>query len=200
MDIPINAKVSCSDGPFGRSTSVILRPTNAEITHFVVSDESFPKTEYLVPIDQIYESTPDQIMLKSTRSELIQMPLFNKLEFIPSTLPRYSGGPVMMWPFSSPMDSGVKIEKENIPVDALVIKRGSKVEAMDGHVGAVDEFLINPENEITHLILREGHLWGKRDVTIPVNQIDHYSDNTVYLKMNKEEIERLPNVPIRHLT
>jgi hypothetical protein len=200
MDIPINAKVSCSDGPFGRSTSVILRPTNAEITHFVVSDESFPKTEYLVPIDQIYESTPDQIMLKSTRSELIQMPLFNKLEFIPSTLPRYSGGPVMMWPFSSPMDSGVKIEKENIPVDALVIKRGSKVEAMDGHVGAVDEFLISPENIITHLILREGHLWGKREVTIPVNQIDHYSDNTVYLKMNKEEIERLPNVPIRHLT
>jgi hypothetical protein len=200
MDIPIDARVSCSDGPVGKSTSVILRPNNGEITHFVVSNESLPKTEYLLPIDQIYESTPDQIMLKCTRAELLQMPVFNKLEFIPSTLPRYSGGSFLMWPFSSPVGSEVKVEKENIPVDALIIKRGSKVEAIDGTVGRVDEFLISPENEITHLILREGHLWGQRDVTIPVSQVDHYSDNTVFLKMKREEIEKLPNIPVRHLT
>jgi NAD(P)-dependent dehydrogenase (short-subunit alcohol dehydrogenase family) len=63
----------------------------------------------------------------------------------------------------------------------------------------VDEFLINPSNDqITHLVMREGHLWGKKDVTIPVSQIDHYEDNTVYLKLTKEDIEKLPSIPVQH--
>ena len=33
MDIPINAEVSCLDGPCGRTTNLILNPTTEEITH-----------------------------------------------------------------------------------------------------------------------------------------------------------------------
>jgi hypothetical protein len=36
MDIPMNTKVSCSDGPCGQSTYLVLKPTNEEITHVVV--------------------------------------------------------------------------------------------------------------------------------------------------------------------
>jgi hypothetical protein len=46
--------------------------------------------------------------------------------------------------------------------------------------------------------MREGHLWGQKDVSIPVSQIDHYQDNTVYLKLDKQSIEALPGIPIRH--
>jgi hypothetical protein len=45
--------------------------------------------------------------------------------------------------------------------------------------------------------MREGHLWGKKDVAIPVSGIDHYEENTVYLKLSKQQIEALPAVPIR---
>ena len=32
----------------------------------------------------------------------------------------------------------------------------------------VDELLVDPENEhITHLVMREGHLWGQKDVVYP---------------------------------
>jgi len=63
----------------------------------------------------------------------------------------------------------------------------------------VDKFLIEPASEhITHLVLREGHLWGRRDVTIPVSQIDLIEDSTVYLKLDKEGVGRLPGVPVRH--
>jgi sporulation protein YlmC with PRC-barrel domain len=72
------------------------------------------------------------------------------------------------------------------------------VEATDGKVGRVDEFLINPKTDhITHLVLREGHPWGRKDVTIPVSQIDHYKENTVYLKLDKHGIEALPAIPVR---
>jgi len=53
---------------------------------------------------------------------------------------------------------------------------------------------------ITHLILREGHLWGQKEVTIPLNQIERIEDDTVYLKLRKEEIEKLPkkDMPKKH--
>jgi hypothetical protein len=34
-------------------------------------------------------------------------------------------------------------------------------------------FVVDPKTgHITHLVLREGHLWGQRDVAIPVNAIE----------------------------
>jgi len=199
MDISINAKVSCSDGPYGQSTCVILKPTTQEITHLVVSNELFPETDYLVSLDRVMESTPNRIQLNCSREELAKMPIFNTVEFVPSDLTGFPGGPYMMWPYYAPAGSFMPLEKEHIPADELAIRRGAGVEAVDGHVGRVDEFLINPSDDhISHLVLREGHLWGQKDVTIPMSQIDHFENNTVYLKLNKQEIEKLPGISIRH--
>ncbi|MGO8991417.1 MAG: hypothetical protein ACLQGU_10495 [bacterium] len=49
----------------------------------------------------------------------------------------------------------------------------------------------------THLVLREGHLCGKKDVTIPVSQIDHIEEDTVYLKLRKVDIQASPAIPVR---
>lgn len=49
---------------------------------------------------------------------------------------------------------------------------------------------------ISHLILREGHLWGQKDVIIPVDVISKITDEAVYLTMDKEAIERLPAIPL----
>ncbi len=199
MDIPIDAKVSCSDGPCGKSTHVILMPTTEKITHVVVSSGSFPEIQYLVSIDHISESTPELIRLNCTREDLSKMPVFDRLEFIPSDLTGFTASPYVMWPYYVPDLEFIKIEKEHIPANELAIRRGTSVQATDGSVGRVDEFLINPQNDyITHLVLREGHLWGQKDVTIPVSQIDHFTDTTVYLKLNKQDIEKLPRIPVRH--
>jgi len=199
MDIPIHARVSCLDGPFGQSMCVILKPTTQQITHVVVSDDGFPETEYLIAINQIAESTPEQIRLNCSSQELKKMPVFDKMEFVPSNLAGFTGGSFMMWPYISLPATYITLEKEHIPADELIMRRGTRVEAVDGAVGHVNEFLIDPNNDhITHLVLREGHFWGKKDVTIPVSQIDHYQDNTVYLKLNKQDIEKLPAIPVGH--
>ena len=198
MDIPLNAKVSCSDGLFGRSTHVILMPTTGKITHLVVGTDVFPATEYLVAIDHVVESSPELIRLNCTQEALSKMPIFDRVEFIPYDVAGLSAGSYLQWPFLVPEIAPVRKEKEHIPANELVIKRGAGVQATDGPVGRVDEFLIDPDDDhITHLVLREGHLWGKKDVTIPVSQIDHYRNNTVYLKLDKHSIEGLPAVPIR---
>ena len=198
MNIPVNAKVSCSDGPCGQSTHVILMPTNEKITHLVISNGLYPETEYLVPIDHIAETTSELIRLNCTREDLAKMPVFDKVEFIPSNLTGFSASPYMMWPYYAPEAEFIRMDMEHIPANELAFRRGASVEATDGRVGRVDEFLINPDNDhITHLVLREGHLWGQKDVTIPVSQIDHYAENTVYLRLDKHGIEALPTIPVR---
>ena len=199
MDISIDAKVNCSDGPCGQSILVILKPTTQEITHLVISNESIPETEYLVSVDAIAESTPEKIRLNCSIEDLSKMPVFARSEFVPSDLIGFSGSSYMMWPYYVPLTAYITPEQEHIPAGELAIRRGARVEASDGHAGRVDEFLINPLNDhISHLVMREGHLWGQKDVTIPVSQIDHFADNTVYLKLNKKEISELPAIPVQH--
>jgi sporulation protein YlmC with PRC-barrel domain len=194
MDIPLNVKVSCSDGSCGRTTNLILMPINGEITHVVVGDGSYPETGYLVPIDRIAESTPESIHLNCSQAELSKLPVFNQVEFIPSGL-----SSSMLWPYATPAAGFIMIENEHIPANELAVRRGASVEATDGHVGRVDEFLINPiDNTISHLVLREGHLWDQKNITIPMSQIDRFEENSVWLKLDKHSIEELPAIPIHH--
>ena len=52
---------------------------------------------------------------------------------------------------------------------------------------------------MTHLILREGHIFGQKDVFIPITEIETIQENSLHLKLDKENIEKLPAIPIRGL-
>jgi hypothetical protein len=104
----------------------------------------------------------------------------------------------MLSPYAMMEDEGITISYETIPLDELAMCRGDRVEATDGRVGRIDEFLVDPETmRITHLVMREGHLWGQKDVTIQVSQIDRITDGTVYLRLSKQQIEELPALKLR---
>ena len=94
--------------------------------------------------------------------------------------------------------SYVKETVERIPPGELAVRRGTRVEATDGYVGQVGEFVVEPESgHITHLVLLEGHLWAKKEVTLPLSAIDHSEGDTVYLNLDKKAVEALPTVPVR---
>jgi hypothetical protein len=44
--------------------------------------------------------------------------------------------------------------------------------------------------------MREGHLWGKKDITIPVSEIEQIDEDVVRLKLDKESIEKLPAISV----
>jgi hypothetical protein len=57
----------------------------------------------------------------------------------------------------------IPVDEEQIPPGELAVYRGARVEATDGKAGMLGEFLVNPlTGHISHLILMEGHLWGKK--------------------------------------
>lgn len=194
MDVPINAKVVCADGDCGRSICVVLNPVNDRITHVVVREKEVYILSRLVPVDRIVESDPDHIRLSCSYADMTGMEIFSESEFIPYDL----SGTMFLQPYAVPAAVGVVLEHENIPAGELAIRRGSPVAASDGPVGTVDEFIVEPKQfHITHLVLRKGHLWDPRDVTIPVGEIDRISERTVYLKLNKEQVGALPAVKVK---
>ena len=83
------------------------------------------------------------------------------------------------------------VDEEQIPPGELAVYRGARVEATDGKVDTLGEFLVNPlTGHISRLILMEGHLWGKKEVSIPVSAIDRIEEDTVYLKLEKKPLNR----------
>jgi sporulation protein YlmC with PRC-barrel domain len=205
MDIPLDVEVHCTDGPCGKSTAIIVEPNTEKVTHLVVQVEG---SQYLVPIDAIAESASDRIQLGWSRQELAAAAPFEKSVFAGEDLGAYAApgmtGASIAWPYGSDGEymleaaAAAYVPVEQIPEGERAIHSGAYVEATDGGVGQVEELLIDPgTGRITHLVLRKGHLWGKRDVTIPLDQIDRVEDDVVYLKLNKQAVGALPGVPVR---
>jgi hypothetical protein len=125
---------------------------------------------------------------------LAELQPFLKPEVIEETIPHYVPDPYLM-PVEIPEIKWVTVNREAIPPGEIAVRQGARVEATDGQVGHLDEFLMDPATErVTHLVLREGHLWGQRDVTIPVSEIDRLEENTVHLKLDKRQVEALPSI------
>jgi len=91
----------------------------------------------------------------------------------------------------------IKQKIKAIPPGELAVRRGTRVEATDGPIGRVEEFVVEPaDGPITHLVLRKGHPWGQKQVTIPVSEVARIAENVVHLKLNKWQIGTLPQVPV----
>ncbi len=206
MDIPINAKVICQDGECGKTICVLINPIRKVVTHIVVQEKGFVGIERLVPIDQILESRADQINLRCSQSEFSEFEFFKESHYIGGEeqlldyqAEHYYCHPYITPAFSEDFEYKSLIEEiELIPPDELGIHRGAEVYATDGKIGRVDELLISPnDDKISHIILREGHLWGQKLVTIPISEIGRIETDLVYLKLNKQAIEKLPAIPVK---
>jgi hypothetical protein len=216
--------VHCSDGIAGRSTYIIGNPINRQITHLVVQRLLPPFHEYLVPVGQVEATTDKRIKLNCTRDDLNKMVPFEYKAYIPTEFPDR-----LSWPYILPeqpyfTNGGLSIsssgyvlpphwerlkeetpytavKRQNIPAGELALPRGARVEATDGYVGQVDELLINSNTmQVTHLVLLERHIFQKREITVPISQIDHIDEGTIYLKLDRQSIETLPTTPIQRWT
>jgi sporulation protein YlmC with PRC-barrel domain len=201
IDLPTKAEVHCSDGVAGLSTYVIGTPINYQITHLVVKSIRPPFHETLVSVDQVVETTNNQIKLRCTRDDLNKMEPFEIEEYRRSEIPGY-----LYWPYvvsgvpymSDTVETYIPVKRENVPPGEFALHRGAQVKATDGYVGQVDELLIDSNNmQVTHLVLLERHIFQKREITIPVSQIDHVSENTIYVKLDRHSVEELPTTPIQ---
>jgi sporulation protein YlmC with PRC-barrel domain len=198
MKLAIDAKIICTDGETGHLSRIILNPVSDEVTHIVAK---WNRQEYELPVTHVVHSSQKQIELNCTREFLKKQPTFVETEYIRvpeehrEYLPNYS----YFRPYVTMETTTVK--HEHVPNGELAIKRGMKVfvKDEDDAIGRIDELVVAQKNHrITHIVLREGHLWDeKKDVVISVEHIKDIDEDGIYLRMTKAQVDKLPTMPVK---
>ena len=195
IDIAVNSEVHCVDGRSGKSAAIIVNPVNKTVSSVVVEYEG---NDYIVPIKYIAITTPDLIVLNCTRDELRKMSPFSTEIFFDYSIPDYYfDGEYYVEPYVEQKEIKLAKKTDSVPPGEVAVNRGNEVFATDGPVGTVDEFAVDRSNgNITHAILREGNLWQKHEVSIPIGNVTDVYDNEVHLSLSKKDIESLPSIKV----
>ena len=196
----------CSDGYRGEVRAVVIDPAARTVTHIAVEPHGRRGLARLVPLDLV-DAASGQIRLRCTEAE------FMNLDAAEETLAEFALGqpvPVQLLPpgwrgTGEPSTDGGSIlridEKETIdvvPAGEVEEHGGDHVHATDGDTGQVRGFRIDTgTGALTHVLLREGHAWGRRDVAIPFDAVVGLDDG-IRLSLTREQVRDLPPVDIEN--
>jgi hypothetical protein len=214
MTLVLGAAAHGSDGFSGKVTSLVIDPRVGKVTHLVVE----PKLEHglgsglarLVPLDHVDVDQPDgEVGLRYTEAE------FKNLDPGEQTLaefvPNYSS-PIQMLPANvgwmgagaAPAVDGAGIEAiremETVPIvpetpdgtPEVTEYRGDHVHATDGAIGQLRALRVSAgDGRVTSILLKEGHLWGSKEVAIPIGNVTGFEDG-IKLNLTKEQVKDLP--------
>jgi len=207
----IGADAICTDGPCGQVSRVVVNPVAQTVTHLVVEPKHRQGLGRLVPLDLI-SGTPHQVRLSCSQAEFQQLPSAEESQFVPGTAGYAAYGPaqVLSWPYyglgagampdaMGPADT--VITYDSVPPGEIMVHRGDPVHATDGAIGRVQGLVVEPRNHhVTHVLLAEGHLWGRKEVAIPVTAVaaGPRTDDGIRLSITKDQVKDLPAVDIQH--
>ena len=91
---------------------------------------------------------------------------------------------------------GSKAGEEGGGTDDGIHDRGRG--ATDGDIGRVQGLVIDPRSHhVTHVLLQEGHLWDRKEVSIPISAVTRVDDG-IWLSITKQDVADLPPVDIDH--
>jgi hypothetical protein len=81
---------------------------------------------------------------------------------------------------------------KQLPPGELAVRHASRVRASDGFAGYIDEFVVSKNGRITYLVIRKGHLWGMKDVLIPLSALKDIREDSLFLNFDRNQVEALP--------
>jgi sporulation protein YlmC with PRC-barrel domain len=210
----IGSGVSCSDGVCGELKRVVVDPVAKALTHLVVDPKHGSGEGRLVPVDLV-ASAGEEIRLRCATAEFDELEHAEETQFLPGASGQwgYGEGQIVSWPYYGlgmgdmgmggmglgNMTAGHQvIIRDRIPVGDVQVRRGEHVHATDGDIGRVQGLVVDPaDHHVTHVLLDEGHLWGKKEVAIPISAVTGVEDG-VRLSLSKDEVADLSPVELDH--
>ncbi len=205
----IGADASCTDGVCGAVSRVVVDPVARVVTHLVVEPKGRQGLGRLVPL-HLVDAAAGEIRLRCTVAEFERLDSAEETQFVPGTVgyAAYGQEQVLAWPYSSLGGPGVPgdavagisetVTYDTVPLGEVAVRRGERVHATDGDIGQVQGLVIDPRNHhVTHVLLQEGHLWGRKEVAIPISAVTRVDDG-IRLNITKHEVQDLPPVDIDH--
>jgi len=214
-EFTLGAAARCTDGPCGVVSRTILDPNAGTITHLVIEPRHHKDTGRLVPVELV-DVHAGEITVRCTLAEFSDLNPADDIEVDQAmAVPGYSPGGVATTTGALGMPGGMGMGGPDIaagpaaaspvevghlvPAGETEVARHERVHALDGEIGQVAGFVVNRDDHaITHVLLKEGHLWGRKEVAIPVSAIVSVADG-IQLNMTKRQVEDLPRATVSEL-
>jgi len=201
LQFAIGSEVRCRDEVCGDLTRVVVDPLARAVTHLVVEPRHRTGLGRLVPIDLVDEAAEDLRLLCSV-AEFDKLDEAEETKFLPGVGAILGYGQGQAWGlpfFGLGMGVGNAVQPvvyDRVPVGEVEVRRGEQVHATDGAIGKVQGLVIDPEDHhVTHVLLQEGHLWGRREVAIPITAVTTVKGG-IHLSLTKDEVQSLPAIAI----
>jgi uncharacterized membrane protein len=157
-------------------------------------------SDHLIPLEAVEDTSHDRIWVKLTVDELAALPDFTVNHYLKAELSDYQEGQALMQPYvTTPAEANLnRMVEEMVPPGQMALFRGTTIEATDGPIGKLSELLIEPESgQMSHLVIQTGGLLGSKEITLPLSAIEETTEEAIYLKLDKAEVEQLPAVPLK---
>ena len=207
-EFTLGARANCSDGFCGVVSRTILDPVARTVTHLAIGPRHGAGGR-LVPIDLV-EATAGEIRLRCTLEEFSRLDPAEETELVEGgygggygqadAVQGYGnvgsmgvGGSATGMGIGMGLGHGTPVVVEHaVPLGETEVERHESVHAVDGQIGQVEGFVMDPvDHKVTHVLLKEGHLWGRKQVAIPVSAVASV-DAGIRLNITKKQVEDLP--------
>jgi hypothetical protein len=209
-EFTLGARASCTDGFCGVVKRTIWDPAARTITHLVIEPGHHHHTGgRLVPV-HLAEEAAGEIRLQCTLEEFGRL---DPAEEIDPLAADYGGGfgqagAVQGYGNVGGMGVGGSVSgmgiggslghhapvlvNHSVPLGDTEVSQHDDVRATDGAIGQIEGFVVDPaDHKVTHILLKEGHFWGHKQVAIPVSAVASVDDG-VKLNITKKQVEELP--------
>ena len=205
----IGSEVGCTDGDAGELTRVVVDPVAGVLTHLVVEPKGRLGLARLVPIDLVDAAASAEQVRLTIHGDRVRAPGPGRGDPVRAGhagvrgLRPAAGADLALlhgWAARRGCRSGCSTGSPRpspttrVPVGEVEVRRGDHVQATDGAIGHVEGLVIDPaSHHVTHVLLQEGHLWGRKEVAIPISAVTS-TDDGIWLSLTKHEVGALPPV------
>lgn len=160
----------------------------------------------LVPVELVESATERELRLRCTREKFQRLEAAKETEFLPGEADQFAYSPyqVTLRPYFAVSSMRVASQKpqkfthDKVPHGEVEVRRGQSVHASDGPIGRVRGLGVDPgDYQVTHVLLDEGHLWGEKEVCIPITAVTGVDViDGVSLSLSKAQVAERPPVEV----
>jgi len=196
MEFDIGAEARCTDGSAGKVVALIADPVAKALVHIAIEPEHQAGNARVVPVGLVAAADASGVELRCSLDELARLPDFREVEFVPY-LPDFGDlGAMFALPYYSLPEQERPVLVDRVPAGEVGIRRHEQVHAADGAIGQVEGLVVDGESHITHVLLQEGHLWGRKEVAIPIGSLEKIDAEGIHVQLSKSEIGDLPELGV----
>ena len=205
MNLALGTTVRCSDGAVRELADIVVDGPGRRVTHLVVQPKRQHEEARLVSLELVGEDANGGVSLFCTAETLDGLERVREYAYLPAGQqpednPQWDVGveDVLVVPSVEPLDMAepeldpnVNLMYDRVPKGEVELRLTSSVYSKDEHrLGSVNGVVVDEDGVITMLALQRGHLWWRREVSVPVDAIASLENDVVTLAVEKSELKR----------